>query len=81
MAVLLVAKALCMPVAVDHCVADKFSFLPEPCGGSNSKERLQTTTKPNRKAKSKYESTTSYVERHVHAMVFNKIGSLADYLN
>ena len=48
--VLLVAEALCMLVAVDHCVADRFSFLPEPRGGSNSKGRLQTTTKANRKA-------------------------------
>ena len=51
MAVLLVAKALCMPVAEDHCVADRFSFPPEPCRSSSSKERLQTTIKPNRKAK------------------------------
>ncbi len=34
----LVAKALCIPVAVDHCVGDRFSFLPEPCGGSSSSQ-------------------------------------------
>ena len=32
-----------LPVAVDDSVADR--FLPESCGGSNSKERLQTTDK------------------------------------
>ena len=52
-----VLLVFCMPVAVDYSVADR--FLPEPCGGSNSKEKLQTTVeretanncKQNRKAK------------------------------
>ena len=35
-----------VPVTVDCSVADR--FLTEPCGGSNSKERLQETAKQNR---------------------------------
>ena len=34
---------------LEYSAADR--FLPEPCGGSNSKEKLQTTEKQNRKAK------------------------------
>ena len=33
-------------MTVDHSVADR--FLPKPCGGSNSKERLQKTAKQKR---------------------------------
>ena len=41
-----------MSVAVDYSVVDK--FLPEPCEGSNSKvQRLQTTAKHNRRARTK----------------------------
>ena len=39
----LVAKALCMPVAGEYSVADR--CLPEPCGGSNSKENCRRDCK------------------------------------
>ena len=32
-----------VPIVVDDSVADR--ILPEPCGGSSSKERLQRTAK------------------------------------